>query len=316
MAGPGRDYRQGISLIELAEMFPNEAAARTWFENQRWPDGVRCARCDGSEVAAVASGKPMPWRCRPCRKYFSVRTGTVMERSKITLKKWAYAIYLCTTSLKGVSSLKLHRDLKITQKSAWFMAHRIREALAASGHMMDGPVEVDEAYFGGLEKNRHASQRQRLGRGPVGKAPVMAIKDRTTREIRARAVSHVNRSVLAGFIYAHTTLDAMVYTDEAPIYDHLPNHETVRHSVGEYVREQAHTNGLESFWSMLKRAYHGTYHHFSPKHLQRYVDEMATRQSLRERDTADLMGEVAARMVGRRLTYAELTAGGPAYPKR
>ena len=316
MAGPGRSHRTGISLIELAEMFPTEDAARQWFEHQRWPDGVRCARCDGSEVAAVASGKPMPWRCRPCRKYFSVRIGTVMERSKITLKKWAFAIYLYTTNLKGVSSLKLHRDLEITQKSAWFLAHRIREALTASGYMLDGPVEVDEAYFGGLEKNRPRSQRRHLGRGPVGKAAVMAIKDRTTREVRARAVAHVNRSVLAAFIYEHTTLDTMVYTDESPIYADLPNHETVRHSVGQYVADQAHTNGIESFWAMLKRAYHGTYHHFSPKHLQRYVDEMATRQSLREHDTADLMGEVAARMVGRRLTYEDLTAGGPAYPKR
>ena len=314
MPGPGRDHRESISLMELADMFPNEAAARRWFERQRWPDGVRCARCDGSEVAAVASGKPMPWRCRPCRKYFSVRTGTVMERSKITLRKWAFAIYLSTTSLKGVSSLKLHRDLRITQKSAWFMAHRIREALAAGGHMMDGPVEVDEAYFGGLEKNRHANQRRRLGRGPVGKAAVVGIRSRTTREVRARAVAHVNRSTLAGFIYANTTLDAKVYTDDSQSYAGLPNHEAVRHSVSEYVRGQAHTNGIESFWAMLKRAYHGTFHHFSPKHLQRYVDEMATRQSLRERDTADLMGEVAARMVGRRLTYADLIAGGPAYP--
>ena len=314
MPGPGRDHRKGVGLENLFEMFPDETTSCRWFEQQRWPDGVRCAHCDGDQVARVASGKPMPWRCRPCRKYFSVRTGTVMERSKITLRKWAIAIYLCATSLKGVSSMKLHRDLKITQKSAWFMAHRIREALVAGRHMLEGPLEVDESYFGGLEKNRHASRRQHLGRGPVGKAAVVGIRDRSTREVRALAVAHVNRSVLAAIIYSHTTLDAKVYTDEAPIYDHLPNHETVRHSVGEYVRDQAHTNGLESFWSMLKRAYHGTYHHFSPKHLQRYVDEMATRQSLREMDTVDLMGEMAARMVGRRLTYADLTAGGPAYP--
>ena len=316
MPGPGRDHRTGIGLEELFEMFPDEPTAGRWFEQQRWPDGVRCAHCGGDQVARVPNAKPMPWRCRPCRKYFSVRTGTVMHHSKITLRKWAIAIYLSATSLKGVSSMKLHRDLKITQKSAWFMAHRIREALTAGGHLLEGPVEVDESYFGGLEKNRHASQRRHLGRGPVGKAAVMGIRDRSTREVRALAVSHVNRSVLSAFIYSHATLDAKVYTDEATIYDHLPNHEAVRHSVSEYVRGQAHTNGIESFWAMLKRAYHGTYHHFSPKHLQRYVDEMATRQSLREMDTADLMGEMAARMVGRRLTYADLTAGGPAYPKR
>ena len=302
--------------MELADRFPTEDSARQWFEHQRWPDGVRCARCNGDKVSPVASGQPMPYRCRDCRKYFSVRTNSVMERSKITLRKWAFAIYLSTTNLKGVSSLKLHRDLNITQKSAWFMAHRIRKALTADGGLLDGPVEVDESYVGGREKNRHASQRRRRGRGPVGKAAVIAIRDRSTREVRARAIAHVNRSVLALFIASNATPDAMVYTDEHPGYADLPNHETVRHSVGEYVADQAHTNGIESFWAMLKRTYHGTYHHFSPKHLQRYVDEMATRQSLRELDTADLMGELAARMVGQQLTYADLTAGDPAYARR
>ena len=316
MAGPGRAHREGISLMELADRFPTEDAARQWFEDQRWPDGVRCARCDGDKVTPVASGQPMPYRCRDCRKYFSVRTNSVMERSKITLRKWAWGIYLSTTNLKGVSSLKLHRDLNITQKSAWFMAHRIREALTADDYLLDGPVEVDESYFGGREKNRHAKDRQHAGRGPVNKAPVIAMRDRTTREVRAKAIATVNRSLPASFIASNAAPDAMIYTDEHPVYSHLPNHETVRHSVGEYVADQAHTNGIESFWAMLKRAYHGTYHHFSPKHLQRYVDEMATRQSLREMDTADLMGELAARMVGQRLTYADLTAGGRAYPKR
>ena len=316
MAAPGRAHREGISLMELADRFPTEESARQWFEDQRWPDGTRCARCNGDNVSPVASGKPMPYRCRDCRKYFSVQIGTVMERSKITLRKWAFAIYLSTTNLKGVSSLKLHRDLNITQKSAWFMAHRIREALTADGDLLEGPIEVDETYFGGKSKNRHARDRQPRGRGVFGKSPVVAMRDRTTREVRARAIAHVNRSVLALFITANAAEDAMVYTDEHPAYDYLPNHEAVRHSVGEYVADQAHTNGIESFWAMLKRAYHGTYHHFSPKHLQRYVDEMATRQSLREMDTADLMGELAARMVGHRLTYADLTAGGRAYPRR
>ena len=247
MAAPGRAHREGISLMELADRFPSENSARQWFEHQRWPDGVRCARCDGDNVSPVASGKPMPHRCRDCRKYFSVRTNSVMERSKITLRKWAFAIYLSTTNLKGVSSLKLHRDLNITQKSAWFMAHRIRTALTADGGLLDGPVEVDESYFGGREKNRPVSQRRRHGRGPVGKAAVIAMRDRSTREIRARAIAHVNRSVLALFIASNATPDAMVYTDEHPAYDYLPNHKTVRHSVGEYVADQAHTNGIESF---------------------------------------------------------------------
>ena len=316
MPGPGRSHRQGISLLELGEMFPNEDSARTWFEAQRWPDGVRCPRCDTSNTSPVPNARPAPWHCRPCRQYFSVRTGTVMAQSRLPLRKWAFAIYLCATSLKGVSSMKLHRDLKVTQKTAWFLAHRIRAALESDGHLFDGPVEADETFVGGRESNKHASQKLNQGRGPVGKTAVAGVKDRVTGQVVAAVVTDTSRATLQGFVQSRTAPDAMVYTDEAMAYRGLPNHETVGHRVGEWVNGQAHTNGLESFWSMLKRGYHGTYHHMSPKHLQRYVDEFATRQGLRELDTARLMGEVAARMVGERLTYADLTAGGPAYPKR
>lgn len=316
MSAPGRSHREGISLFQLFKRFPDEQRAAQWFIDQRWPDGPICPRCSSADIQTVRTGKPMPFRCRLCRRHFSVRTGTVMARSKISLRKWVVAIYLYSTSLKGVSSMKLHRDLDITQKSAWFMAHRIREALQAEDHMLEGPVEVDESYFGGRMKNRPVSQRYYQGGGSIGKQAVAAISNRTTREVRAQALAHVNRTTLRAFIFKHVTLDAKIYTDEHVVYGGLPNHEAVNHSVSQYVDGQAHTNGLESFWSLLKRAYHGTHHHFSPKHIQRYVDEMATRQSLRERDTTDLMGEFAARMVGKRLTFEDLTAGGPAYPPR
>ena len=308
--GPGKSERQGISLMQLADMFPNEESARKWFEAQRWPDGAHCPHCGSVNVAAVASLKPMPYRCRDCRKHFSVRTGTAMAESKIPLRKWAFGIYLCATSLKGVSSMKLHRDLSITQKSAWFMAHRIREAFEAEGGLFAGPVEVDETYIGGKRKNMPKAKRKTLeGRGAVGKVAVAGAKDRATNRVNAAVVPATDGATLQGFVRARAEAGATIYTDDAAAYRGMAGfeHEAVQHSVGEYVRGMAHTNGMESFWSMLKRGYHGTFHHFSAKHMQRYVNEFATRQGLRERDTIAIMGAFVAGMIGRRLTYRHLT---------
>ncbi len=174
---PGKSYRNGITLIELAQMFPGEAVARNWFEEQRWPGkSYICPHCGSSEVAIIESCKPMPFRCRTCRKHFSVKTGTVMEKSKVSLQKWAFAIYLCVTSLKGVSSMKLHRDLGVTQKTAWLMSHRIREAFSEPQELFSGPVEIDETYIGGKRRNMSNANRRTLkdtGRGPVGKDAVV-----------------------------------------------------------------------------------------------------------------------------------------------
>ena len=309
---PGRSHRVGISLLELAAMFPDEDAARRWFEAIIWADGRTCPNC-GSENTHEASHAKMPYRCRGCKRYFSVKTGTVMAQSPIPLVKWAYAIYLDVTSLKGVSSMKLHRDLGITQKTAWFMQQRIREAFATEGPrvLFEGPVEVDETYVGGLAKNMHAKVRREkiTGRGGVDKTAVVGVKDRATGRVAAEVVDSVDGATLRGFVDGHAAPETMVYTDGATAYRGRKNHEAVHHSVGEYVRGKAHTNGVESFWSMLKRAHQGTFHRLSAKHLHRYVAEFCGRHNIRDMDTAEQMAHTAAAMGGRRLTYDALTAG-------
>ena len=309
---PGKSHRTGITMLELARLFPDEEAARNWFEGIVWADGRVCPNC-GSDDTHEASHAKMPYRCRACKRYFSVKTGTVMAQSPIPLLKWVYAIYLDVTSLKGVSSMKLHRDIGVTQKTAWFMQQRIREAFAAKGSevLFDGPVEVDETYIGGKAKNMHAKERrQRInGRGPAGKTPVVGVKDRSTNKVAARVVESVDARTLIGFVDEHTSDDATVYTDGATAYSGRDNHEAVRHSIGEYVRGNAHTNGVESFWAMLKRAHHGTFHRLSEKHLHRYIAEFCGRHNIRELDTADQMAHTAAAMWGKRLDYCTLTAG-------
>ena len=265
-----------------------------------------CPRCGGVDRCdRVENRRPMPYWCGDCRRHFSVRTGTVMERSKIPLQKWAIAIYLHLSSLKGVSSMKLHRDLGITQKSAWFMLHRIRQAYDTEPGKMAGPVEADETHIGGREKNKHAHKKLHELH-PTGKTTVAGIKDRKTKQIRAQVVGDTSQATLQEFVRRNVDEGARKYTDESSAYQGMPNHRTCNHTVGDWVNGMAHTNGMESFWAMLKRGYHGTFHRMSVKHLHRYVAEFAGRHNLRDKDTVDQMRDLFAGMIGKRLMYRDL----------
>ncbi|MCY4262971.1 MAG: IS1595 family transposase [Candidatus Dadabacteria bacterium] len=301
---PGRSHRKGIGFLELLDkMFPNEEAATKWFEEQRWPGGKRtCPHC-GSIRTTEAKHK-MPYHCKDCRKYFSVRTGTVMRSSGTPLRKWVIAMYLMTTNLKGVSSMKLHRDLGIAQSTAWALAQKIRQGWIED-MKFEGTVEADETFIGGKEKNKHEHKRSHV-QGPGGKAVVVGIKNRETNKVVAKPVPDRSKEEIHGFIDEHVKEGAKIYSDDHRSYNGLSNHESVNHSVGEYVREQAHTNGVESFWATLKRGYNGTYHKMSPKHLERYVTEFAGRHNTRDLDTIEQMIFLAKGMVGKKLSYAEL----------
>ena len=303
-----------MTMKQSIETLGDERYAESAFERARWGANVCCPKCGSLDIAPRKSRLPAPYRCRDCRRYFSVKTGTVMHGSNLPLSTWALAIWMMASNPKGVSATKLSRDLGIAYRSAWHLSHRIRKAWGqqSQGDLFEGPVEVDETWVGGKEKNKHSADRRKHREdGRDSKVIVVGARDRSTGRAVVCAIPNVGSRVLHKFVYSNVQPGSQVFTDGHKGYLGMGgyHHQSVNHSAGEYVRGQVHTNGIESLWALLKRTLTGTYHTVSPKHLVRYLGETVWRLEAKGNDWDEVWGRTVKGMEGVRLSYKELAQG-------
>lgn len=298
-----------MSILSKA-YFHNEAAAYEHLESIIWARGVVCPKCGVIDRSGKLKGKTARAglrKCYACRKQFTVTVGTVFESSHIPLNKWLQAAYLISSSKKGISTHQIHRTLEITYKSAWFMTHRLREAMRELNiEVMGGVVEADETYCGGLDKNRHRNKRKGVTGGSAKEA-VFSLVERGGK-VRSTHVSHVTAENLRPILNAQLSSDARLMTDEArhflPLGKNFAAHGVVQHSIGEYVKGDAHTNTIEGYFSIFKRGMKGVYQHCSADHLKRYLCEFDFRYNQRDVTDAERFALTLQGIQGKRLTYA------------
>ena len=300
-----------ISIFEFMEIFPDEPSAIKFMEDSIWGEFPVCGKCGSMNVYRPSGSPPMSHYCRPCKRYFSIRSGTTMTDTNLSIRKWLLAIHLMLTARKGISALQLHKHIGVAYSTSWFLEHRIREAMRESADVLSGIIEVDESFFGPNRNRMHANKRPPPDTPwRADKYTVIGLKSRTTGKIIAFPVPNVFAETLHRAVTENVEPGALIYSDGEMSYRSLPwlgyLHEWVSHSAGEYVRDQVGTNGIESFWAILKRAYIGTYHHMSWKHLHRYVDEASFRHNLGYGNGPVSIGQVLRAMVDRRITYKEL----------